>query len=271
MCCRIVDTKPDKSFQGESTDSTIQEVFESMQEYDELKNASMIEYDNYWEADGRQYVMADFESSAAFTGSNLGVFANEIEVEDIGIVFGENDRYHAHAAGHFVEFGTVAALIEGFQNAEDFSYTWGGQTDDLAGRLMSALWNVVVSEKQLGVERCREVFGVTSSGAYLHIDNPDGTTLLHINIAYTDLNGIDPADTIYGAFFEWRGNNKPEVGWTYEYIEYRDYDDDDYDTSTGQKIMAQLVRPLTFLGVFCFCFLVYKYCSKGNRNSDDES
>ena len=254
-------------------DSTIQEVFESMKEYDALKNASVKEYD-VWGVDDRQYIMADFESSAAFSGSNLGVFENELELDDIGIV--KNDRYHAHAAGHFVKFGTVAALIEGFQNAENLGFVkatpWGIQMDDLAGRLMSALWNVVFSAKQLGDDWCRRGYGVTSSGAYIHIDNPDGTTLLHINIAYTKLNGIDPADTLYGHFFEWRDNNvSPDVEWTYEYIEEQGDDDDDYDTSTGQKIMVQLVRPFIFLLVFCFCFFVYKYCYKGNRNYDDES
>ena len=73
--------------------------------------------------------------------------------------------------------GTVTSLYDGFLGG-------GGEDNhhcDMAGRLISAINSVV--EGGLGDMRCiNDHDRISATGAFLHIDNADGTELIHINI-----------------------------------------------------------------------------------------
>ena len=232
--------------------STFNETFESMNE---------AQYSWEERKDDRQYIMADFESSAAYTGSYVPNYTSfGYETRDIAMKHGENDRYHAHSGGYFLEKGTVAALQEGFGKNTTITIPFmeeEEEIDDLAGRLMSALWAVYYGVG-LGDATCREQYGLSSSGAYLHVDNPDGTILLHINIEY---NGEDPIVSVLRAFSAWRSANvSSDVKWEYDNFDYDDdyYYDDDYEDFDGMGLLEVLA--LLFLLFYCMCAHWYKYC-----------
>ena len=195
--------------------STSETVLESMTEIDTL-HKGFSDGVSFPLKNIRQYVTTDFESSACYTGSDLRVFwetmgYNDTEITDIAMMHGKNDRFRTHAAGNAVAHGTVRALQDGFKNSEDSPF--GVPEDDLAGRLMSALQQVISEDGTLGDVRCQEEKGVSSSVAYIHIDNPDGTTLLHIHIQ----DRIEPVEYVAQNFLKWRAANVTSDGeWTYE-------------------------------------------------------
>ena len=216
-----------------------------------------------WDTDDRQYIMADFESSAAYTGSYVPNYTSYgYETIDIAMKHGEDDRYHAHSGGYFLRKGTVAALQEGFGKNTTITIPIldeEEEIDDLAGRLMSALWAVYYGV-DLGEAACREQLGTSSLGAYLHVDNPDGTTLLHINVAYND---EDPILSILRAFSEWRSANvSSDFEWTYTDFWYYYYDDDYYYDGYDDVDGMGLLEVLALLFLLCFCMIShwYKYC-----------
>ena len=117
-----------------------------------------------------------------------------------------DDRYIVISGGNFVSNGSVAAMQDGFANAAESKFA--GETDDLAGRLMSALHEVIA--QGLGDVRCKEYYNTTATGAYLHIDNPDGSTHLHINIVDSGAPVVD----VGNAFLEWRDSGVTS-GWVF--------------------------------------------------------
>ena len=89
-----------------------------------------------------------------------------------------NDRYSYHAMGNVVAEGTVQALESGFlKQVQD------PNTDSIcamAEALMSAMDQVLTNG--LGDMRCiNDHNGISATGAYLHIDSPDGYTFIHIS------------------------------------------------------------------------------------------
>ena len=161
--------------------STPEQVLQSMLEADTTQSIyNGYEFDS---VDARQYVIADFESTSAYTGSELAPIWEFLgypntKITDLATTHGENDQFLTHAAGNVVSNGTVQTLQAGFANVTGSPF--GGEEDDLAGRLMSAPYHVLIHGHR--DVRCLEELGTTASGAYLRIDNPDGTPLLHINI-----------------------------------------------------------------------------------------
>lgn len=148
------------------------------------------------EVQSRQYAIADFDSSFSYTGSDLFEFWDYLgypntEIANLGW---SRNGYRFHAIANVVANGTVAAMGKGFREpgGDDL-----GEDDDLAGRLMSALNRV--SESGLGDVRCPQ--GAT--GAYLHVDNPDGTPFVHINV----VDGVSPVREVAEAYLEWRKEN----------------------------------------------------------------
>lgn len=246
---------------------TPEEVFATMNLFD--TDQDYVDGFVFDEVDVRQYIMADFETSAAYTGDDLVEYWEEqgwfgYEIRDIAMTHGENDRYHAHSAGNIVNNGTVAALQVGFGDVDD---RFAGGTDDLAGRLMSALSKIVIKESfergrwvdngSLGDAYCIERYGTSASGAYLHIDNPDGTTLLHINI----VDSGNPIGALTDAFLEWRASNiSSGAEWTFE--KFPRNNGGDYDEEMSYEIILRSVALIVFLGFFVTASLIMKRICK---------
>ncbi len=143
--------------------------------------------------------MADFVKTASYTGSELysawEFFGyNTTEVADVGKIGLDDGRYNYQAIGNVVKNGTVNALQVGFEN-EGNEFKFG--TCDMAGKLMAAMYEVV--HGGFGDERCLEVYGTFAAGAYIHVDNADGTTLLHIDEIYNDDN-TEPVEALKEKF-----------------------------------------------------------------------
>jgi uncharacterized Ntn-hydrolase superfamily protein len=113
---------------------------------------------------------------------------------------GEVYRYQAQ--GNVVDPKTVPTLVASFQSAD---------CDDLAGRLFAALEAVFEAESFAGDVRCRtENYTFSGSSTFLHIDNPDGNALLHLEFDSVDIdNGVlsNPFVPLKEAYLAWRANN----------------------------------------------------------------
>ena len=152
----------------------------------------------------RQYGIADFDSHAGHTGKNLSHFFESKgynSVQSDGGMTSVSDRYNYHAIGNVVKYGTVTMLQRGFENQlDDFNVG----ICDMAGRLMAALKSV--SDGDFGDVRCLEQNNKTSAaGAFLHIDNADGTQSIHINIIGDGTS--EPIEALQKEFDIWRANN----------------------------------------------------------------
>lgn len=151
----------------------------------------------------RQYGMASFQSNAGFTGEGLerayelAEMSIGTEQVDIGSDGPVNGRFRYHAQGNVVAEGTVQAMESAFLLHED-----GVEGHcALARRLMSAM--EAVSSEGLGDTRCtKNHSGVTSTGAYIHIDNPDGSVAVHINVIGDGT--YEPIDELARRFLEWQ-------------------------------------------------------------------
>ncbi len=168
---------------------------------------------SYATADLRQYGIADFASTAAYSGTRLGDMwsyygQEDSEIADLGgnvqTLDGGNEtmatQYLYHAMGNVVKVGTVTALETGFRSMDD-TYNFG--LCDIAGRLMTAMYQV--ANEGLGDERCLDDFGTSSSGAYIHIDNEDGTDFIHINEVGDGT--VEAVEVLKDSFDEWRRKN----------------------------------------------------------------
>ena len=73
----------------------------------------------------------------------------------------------------------------------------------MAGKLMTAMYRV--ADGDFGDVRCLNKDGTTATGAYLHVDNPDGTEFIHINIIDSYPN--EPVEELKFQFANWRKKN----------------------------------------------------------------
>ena len=146
--------------------------------------------------------MASFHSNAGFTGEGLerayalAEMSAGTEQVDTGSDGPVNGRFRYHAQGNVVAEGTVQAMESAFLLHEGGSE---GSACALARRLMSSM--EAVTSEGLGDTRCTKDHGVTSSGAYIHIDNPDGTVAVHINVIGD--GSYEPIDELARRFVEW--------------------------------------------------------------------
>eukprot|EP00585_Thalassiosira_rotula_P005481 CAMPEP_0196143194 /NCGR_PEP_ID=MMETSP0910-20130528/12851_1 /TAXON_ID=49265 /ORGANISM="Thalassiosira rotula, Strain GSO102" /LENGTH=378 /DNA_ID=CAMNT_0041404607 /DNA_START=80 /DNA_END=1216 /DNA_ORIENTATION=+ len=163
----------------------------------------------------RQYGMADFNTNShgGYTGDSLqSIYDDVLEVKnteqvDLGVDRKDEGadsmargRYSYHAQGNVVAEETVTSISDGFLGGEDK----GIQYCDMAARLMAAMFSVV--QAGLGDMRCiNDHGGVSASGAFLHIDNPNGTELIHINIVGD--GSFEPVEKMRQEFLVWRDNN----------------------------------------------------------------
>lgn len=186
----------------------------------ELDNGTFTYQDEFFEApDLRQYGIADFDSHMAHTGSELTELyevmfpgSNNEEKDEGGKLVNDQNgkiRYNFQAMGNIVKVGTVDSLTSGFQSETNDEYG----VCDMAGRLMAAM--EMVSDGAYGDIRCLGNQGHSATGAFLHIDSPDGTELIHINIVGD--GSEEPVEKLKEAFIEWRksypcGNDKDGPG-----------------------------------------------------------
>lgn len=155
--------------------------------------------------------IADFTSNAGYTGQSivaaytLAGMADNTEQVDIGSTLHLNGRlFSYHALGNDVHVGTTQSLENGF--LEELENKKSDEVDDtndciMAQRLMSALDNVL--QNNHGDMRCiNDHNGISSTGAYIHIDNPNGKALLHINKAGD--GSYEPIVELKKEFMEWK-------------------------------------------------------------------
>ncbi|KAL7545109.1 hypothetical protein ACHAWF_008473 [Thalassiosira exigua] len=187
-------------------DASIDEVLAKMKELDDgaLIGLPMVEL--------RQYGMTNFkaESHGGYTGKSLQKLYDEVlEIPDtvqvdLGVGRGDpnadatvSGRYSHHAQGNVVANGTVEALSDGF-------VAGGGDDDpcdDLPARLMAALTRAV--EGGLGDARCIADFeGLSASGAFLHVDHPDGAEYVHLNVVGDGT--FEPVEALRKEYLIWR-------------------------------------------------------------------
>ena len=186
------------------------EIFEAMKALDRNSTLFTEPYNRtFHEVDIRQYAMADLASTAAYAGSELRSVWDyfrygDSEVANIGKIGLDNGRYNYHAIGNAVKNGTVKSLESGFEEYDenDDKYTFG--TCDIAGKLMAAMYKVVVGG--FGDVRCLGDIGTSAAGAYIHVDNPDGTSFLHIDESYSG-EDKEPVEILKDKFLEWRKDN----------------------------------------------------------------
>lgn len=192
---------------------SIDDILTKMKESDELGFFYSLLFDHPI-VELRQYGMADFNTNShgGYTGKSLETVYESEGIEnteqiDVGVDRNDEDadesirgRYSFHAQGNVVAEDTVTSLLDGFIGGdEDVIYQC-----DMAGRLMSAMSRVV--ERDLGDMRCiNDHNGTSASGAFLHIDNADGTELIHLNIIGD--GSFEPVEEMREEFLEWRKSN----------------------------------------------------------------
>jgi len=156
------------------------------------------------------------------------------EQVDVGIDRNDEDtngnvrgRYSFHAQGNVVAEDTVPSLLDGFLGGDIDIYQC-----DMGGRLMSAMSRVI--ERDLGDMRCiNDHNGTSASGAFLHIDNADGTELIHLN---TKGDGsFEPVEEMRREFLEWRKSNPCPVDTTVGSTPQNDTNNANETTPTPNK------------------------------------
>ncbi len=150
----------------------------------------------------RQYTIANFTSQAGYSGGRLAFLWEYFgygtsEVVNVGYDL-LNGRYTYRAAGNVVKVGTVDSMQNGFENQDD-QFNFG--LCDMAGKLMTAMYRV--ADGGYGDDRCLNADGTTATGAYLHIDNANGTEFIHINII-DPIMPKEPVEELKKQFLEWR-------------------------------------------------------------------
>ena len=166
----------------------------------------VVDTDDLRQVDLRQYGIANFTAHDGYTGDKLQYIYDEVfgMLGSVQKNVGKtdiNDRYTYHALGNIVLDGTVESMQSGFEDQND-EFNFG--TCDMAGKLMAAM-NRVANEG-LGDKRCiDDMGGISAAGGYLHIDNEDGSVLLHINIVGD--GSSEPVELMKESFMEWREKN----------------------------------------------------------------
>lgn len=204
--------------------STAREMMEGGESIDDIltkiREVDTADFGGFPIVELRQYGMADFNTNShgGYTGGSLQtVYDYILEVKNtvqVDMGFDRNDedagsmirgRYSFHAGGNVVAEGTVPSLSDGFLGGEDEDT----QHCDMAARLMAAMDSVV--QDGLGDMRCiNDHGGVSASSAFIHIDDADGTELIHINIVGD--GSFEPVEKVRQEFLAWRASNPCPVG-----------------------------------------------------------
>ena len=198
----IVTKAYDMMEKGQSPEATL----EALNEID--KSAVRVGDNIFSTVSLRQYGMADFSSSMAYSGASLKSLwtyfgHGDSEVTDVG-KYNLDGRYTYHVMANVVKSGTVATMQSGFEDGSD---EYGFGQCDMAGKLMTAMYRV--ADGGFGDVRCFDR-GTTATGAYIHIDNEDGTELVHINVV--EAGRQEPLEVLKEKFHEWRCQNPCQPG-----------------------------------------------------------
>jgi len=186
----------------EENGTSLDAILEEMQRLDS-NNYTFSEELEIPEVEQRQYGIANFDSQTGYSGKSLAkvwtFYGYRGEIVNVGKDL-LDDRYTYRAAGNVVKNGTVDSLQSGFEEQND-DFNFG--LCDMAGKLMTAMYRV--ADDEFGDLRCLGNDGTTATGAYLHIDNPDGTEFIHINVI--DSNPKEPVEELKEQFVKWRKKN----------------------------------------------------------------
>lgn len=151
--------------------------------------------------------MADFTTNGGYTGRSLETaytlagMAEGTEQVDIGSEDLVDERFSYHAMGNAVAEGTVKALQTGFLQEPQVDGDSDNDHCAMAQRLMSAMEHVLANG--LGDMRCnKDKNGITATGAYLHIDSPNGRSFIHINKAGD--GSYEPIEDLKEEFLQWK-------------------------------------------------------------------
>lgn len=192
-------------------------------------------------AELRQYGMADFVTNGGYTGKSIGAayvlahMADGVEQVDLGPNELVDHRYSYHAMGNEVIEGTVKALQTGFLAEINIDNRCA-----LARRFMSAMASVL--KDRFGDMRCiSDHDGISATGAYLHIDNPDGKVLLHINKAGD--GSYEPIEELKREFLQWQEHNGCHENKTEQVPKNDTYIYKDATEAEVQRQVTTLVPP----------------------------
>ncbi len=203
-----------------SNENDVKDILQMMRDLD-TETLEVSSDDNFPTVTLRQYGIANFDSSAGYTGENLtplfdvlGFTYDGVEQEQVDVggtvrsSTSTTNNLVYHAQGNIVSTGTVNLLKTGFEEEvvsnDDNDEIQNGA--ELAARLMAAMRSVASSEGA-GDMRCLysdSGSSTSASGAYLHVDNPDGTVYVHLNIIGDGMT--EPVDELQKAYDEWRMN-----------------------------------------------------------------
>jgi hypothetical protein len=150
----------------------------------------------------RQYGIVDIQGGAAgYTGSKLAQFYEVLTIFDTAQVDTQGstgNSFTYSAQGNVVTNVTVPSVEMGFVGLPE-----KGTGCDLADRLMIAVEAGGIEGG--GDKRCITEFDTPAAGGFLHVDNPDGTVLVHIDIVG---NGtVNPLLELREQYDEWRAMN----------------------------------------------------------------
>lgn len=116
---------------------------------------------------------------------------------------GSFSDFYYHVQGHGVSSTSVNLLQAGFIGIDILDVTVPYDCPDLAGRLMSAISQV--KNNDVGDERCIRENGSSATTAFLHIDNPDGSTYIHLEIIGDGTS--EPVTELEEKYLGWRSLN----------------------------------------------------------------
>jgi len=149
----------------------------------------------------RQYGIVDLQNrSAGYTGSNI-----EFVYENYYLVYGTDQSDRQGNIGNFT-YSVQGNIVtkQTVPNAESAFLNNSGC--DLADRLMRALLAGGLNGE--GDFRCRSEDSDTSSkAAFLHVDNSDGTTFVHIDVI--QVGEEEPLLKLKSLYDVWRNESEP--------------------------------------------------------------
>lgn len=189
----------------EGGEDSIWDILRTMEDMEDGSNCTL-SVGSFPSAELRQYGMADFVSNGGYTGKSLetayelAAMAEGTEQIDMGSENLIDGRFSYHVMGNDVAEGTVEALRTGFLLG-DFD---NNDHCAMAQRLMAAMDRVL--RDGLGDMRCiHDHGGISATGAYLHVDDPDGRVLVHINKPGD--GSREPIEELKREFLQWQQNN----------------------------------------------------------------
>lgn len=162
--------------------------------------------------DLRQYGCVDLQSRAAgFTGNSIKAyyFSDGDTEEEYNTNYTQEDiqgtyqTFTYSAQGNIVAYNTVDTLVEGFVGS---AMDQGCDLADRLYRAVTAVDDAITDTNFVGDVRCIEA-NWPGFSAFVHVDNPDGTVALHIDVVGDPNNQTNPIDRLRTQYEAWRMEN----------------------------------------------------------------